>query len=217
MRKAGYVLIGGGIAAITAAVFGVRKSMQTTTAIENAVQGKDSEGVPVIPGPVGYPKINVRLTGYWPFQSGLSATEKKMEGGLNDRKGKPLHTLEQHLADPIRHPYVSVAGDDSAWPYGQRVIISAWPKAIFRVVDTGGHFRGTGKLYRVFGNEPLDVCVASSKTVVPKKDVTAQIVPGDNFAKGMAVATNKFQGQTVLGHDGLGQMCSNLGVSYDTE
>jgi hypothetical protein len=65
-----------------------------------------------------------------------------------------------------------------------------------RVVDTGSHFRGAGKIYRVAGAEPIDVCVASSKSEVPKL-VDAQIVAGDSFDPKKMIATSGIKGQTV--------------------
>lgn len=155
-------------------------------------------------------QFQARITGYWPYAA-KSATEIKMEGGHNDRKGKPIHTLEQHRADPVAHPYVSVSGDDEIFPYGQRISIDEWPDAIFRVVDTGGHFRGTAKVYRVMGHEPLDVAVDSPATkVIPL--AMATIYKGDHFDKpGKEVATGKFKDQTVtVGLDCLGavEVCS---------
>jgi hypothetical protein len=141
-------------------------------------------------------QFHARLTGYWPFQRGLSAAERKMEGGATDRKGGPLYTLEQYLAGQA--PYVSVSGDDSIFPYGQRLAIDVWPGVPFRVTDTGGHFRGAGKVYRVMGYEPLDICVDSDQTKVPKL-ATATIASGDHFDKaGKAVAASGFRDQTVL-------------------
>lgn len=141
--------------------------------------------------------FQARLTGYWPFAAKTDA-ERRMEGGIHDRKGKPLHTLEQHLADRMAHPYVSVSGDDAIFPYGQRIEIDAWPGAVFRVVDTGGHFRGASKVYRVSGLEPLDVCVDSKATVVPKTAATVRIIKGDHFDRpGREVAAEKFKGQIV--------------------
>lgn len=141
--------------------------------------------------------FDVKLTGYWPFSA--RPDEVKMEGGTKDRRGNPLHTLEMHQRDPVAHPFVSVAGDYEIFPYGQRLEISVWPGLVFRVVDTGGHFHGAGKLYRVVGHEPLDICVDSSKTVVPHSGVTARIVAGDNFEGGKAVATSRMRDQTVAG------------------
>ena len=189
--KAGsFLLIGGGLVTVGAIWYGVRKSSATVEAIQEAVK---KGGV-----------FQSRLTGYWPYVEGLTAKERLMEGGKTDRKGQPLHTLEMHLADPVKHPYVSVAGDYEIFPYGQRILIDAWPNAVFRVVDTGGHFHGAGKLIRVLGHEPLDVAVDSSKTVVPKL-ASVTIVPGDNFEHGAAVATGKFKGQTVTAGLGLGR------------
>lgn len=146
--------------------------------------------------------FQVRLTGYWPFEAKTEA-ERRMEGGHHDRKGKPLHTLEQHQKDLTAHPFVSVSGDDAIFPYGQRIEISAWPGVVFRVVDTGGHFRGTNKIVRVAGREPLDICVDSKATRVPK-EATAQIVRGDHFDRpGAEVAVSKFRGQAVTVGDDL--------------
>jgi len=144
-------------------------------------------------------QLNVRLTGYWPFAA-KTDTEKRMEGGKRDRKQKPLYTLEQHLADPQKYPYVSVAGDDAVWPYGQRITFAEWPNAVFRVVDTGRNFRGSTKVYRVLGHEPLDICVTDSKTKLPKT-TSARIVVGDNFVGGRAVATAGIRDQVVAGVD----------------
>jgi hypothetical protein len=137
--------------------------------------------------------FEARLTGYWPFAA--TPSEIQMEGGVNDRKGKPLHTLEDVQAG--KAPYVSVSGDDAIFPYGQRLQLDVWPGVVFRVVDTGSHFRGATKIYRVAGREPLDICVATKDSVVPKlAEVT--IVKGDHFDKpGKEIATTKFQGQTV--------------------
>ena len=87
----------------------------------------------------------VRCTGYWPFTA--RPDEQRMEGGTKDRKGYPLHTLEDFQAG--RSDFVSVSGDYTIFPYGQRLEIAEWPGVIFRVVDTGGHFYGPGKVYRL--------------------------------------------------------------------
>ena len=105
--------------------------------------------------------FRVRLTGYWPFAA--RPDEQRMEGGVVDRKGHPLHTLEDYQAG--RADFVSVSGDYTIFPYGQRIVLAEWPDVIFRVVDTGSHFHGPGKVYREPGREPLDICVASSKTL----------------------------------------------------
>lgn len=121
-------------------------------------------------------QILARLTGYWPYQAGLSDAQRLMEGGHTDKDSHPLYTLEMYQRGEA--PYVSVAGDDSIWPYGQRIEIDAWPGVVFRVVDTGGNFRGANKQYREAGREPLDICVDSSSSRVPKR-ATVTIVEGD--------------------------------------
>lgn len=91
-----------------------------------------------------------RGTGYYPANN-------SMEGGFLDCKGAKLRTLQQFLAG--RAEYVSVAMDSKAFAYGQRLRIKEleqkYGKAIvFRVVDTGGAFRGRGRAR-------IDVCVAN--------------------------------------------------------
>jgi hypothetical protein len=167
-----WAIIGTGIAAagtaVLAGVYFWRKG-QTVDAIQKAVAGESGQ------------TVKLRLTGYWPFAA-KSAKEKLMEGGLKDRLGKPLHTLEMHQSNPTEHPYVSCSGDHTIWPYGQRLIIpELGANLVYRIVDTGSHFFGAGKVVRVSGYEPLDVCVASSETKVPKL-VQAYVVPGDHFA-----------------------------------
>lgn len=91
-----------------------------------------------------------RGTGYYPSSS-------QLEGGFKDRIGKPLKTLQQFLKGDAA--YVSVAMDSSAFKYGTRLRIkeleAKYGRAIvFRVVDTGGAFRGRGRAR-------IDVCVAN--------------------------------------------------------
>lgn len=174
------LVLGGAAAAGGAYLFASRKSEQVKEATMAAIASGGT--------------FQARLTGYWPFTA--KDSERKMEGGVNDRKGKPLHTLEDAQAG--RAPYVSVSGDDAIFPYGQRLAISTWPGVVFRVVDTGAHFRGSNKVYRVSGLEPLDICVDSSQTHVPKTAATVTIAKGDHFDKpGKEIATSKFQGQEV--------------------
>jgi hypothetical protein len=198
-RSALWLLIGGGVTAVGAALFAVKKSSDTENAVRAAVNTPPS--APALPGAParGLPTLAVHTTGYWPYQEGLSPTERKMEGGTNDRKRRPIYTLEMFQAG--KAPYVSVAGDYTLWPDGQRISISAWPGVIFRVVDTGGHFFGLQKRYRVVGEEPLDIAVQSSKTFVPKKNVTASIHVGDTFGskKGPTqIVAEKFKDQNVV-------------------
>lgn len=91
-----------------------------------------------------------RGTGYYPANN-------SMEGGFLDRKGAKLRTLQQFLAG--RADYVSVAMDSKAFAYGQRLRIkeleAKYGKTIiFRVVDTGGAFRGKGRTR-------IDICTAN--------------------------------------------------------
>jgi 3D (Asp-Asp-Asp) domain-containing protein len=93
-----------------------------------------------------------RGTGYYPSSSAL-------EGGFNDRVGKKLRTLQQFLAGTA--DYASVAMDSNAFKYGTRLRIkeldAKYGRAIvFRVVDTGGAFRGKGRTR-------IDICTANER------------------------------------------------------
>jgi hypothetical protein len=191
-------LIVGGVASLAAGAVALFRSKATTDTVKNAVAGKDKEGVPVQPPGTGV-TVPVRVTGYWPFTA--RPDEVKMEGGTNDRKGNPLHTLEDFQTG--KAPFVSVSGDYTIWPYGQRISLAEWPGVLFRVVDTGSHFHGANKVFRIAGREPLDVCVASSKTkVVPQTDAT--IYPGDHFEKSTSqVALERIGKPTVAVGDDL--------------
>lgn len=203
------LLIGGGLAAAGVAIFWIsrKKSTETTDVLKAALTLPPSTGGPT--NMDNLPKVKIHATGYWPYHAaaGTDAKAKKMEGGTKDRRGRPIHTLEQHLRDPVAHPYVSVAGDFEIWPDGQRISLSPWPNAIFRVVDTGGNFYGAKKVYRVVGEEPLDIAVDGPQTRVPKKDVVATIYPGDNWGgaglrpkaaeKGALVSLDRFKDQKV--------------------
>lgn len=94
-------------------------------------------------------------TGYYPSSS-------TMEGGFVDRKGAKLRTLQQYLAGKAE--YVSVAMDTKAFGYGQHLRIqeleAKYGRTIdFRVVDTGGAFKGKGRTR-------IDVCTGSAKDSV---------------------------------------------------
>ncbi len=111
-------------------------------------------------------------TGYYPSGSAL-------EGGFVDRKGVKLHTLQQFLAGQAA--YVSVAMDSSAFPYGQHLRIqeleAKYGRAIdFRVVDTGGAFRGRGR-------SRIDICVANhSASVDPSVNRALHIDAVNSFS-----------------------------------
>jgi len=170
-------LIVGGLSTAIASVAALFIAKKSATATKNAVTGA-SPSAP--PGSAN--TITLHLTGYWPFQAGMTATERKMEGAPVDRKGKPLYTAEAFLAGKADH--VSLSGDPDIFPYGQKINIPWGNKMLVgRVTDTGGHFHGLGKVFRVAGAEPIDVCVESSKTVIPKKTVDAAVIVGDHLDK----------------------------------
>jgi len=168
-RKAAIVVAASGAAALIGGVVAIFMGRKTTEALKNAVDAPSGSTT----------TVPVRVTGYWPFTA--RPDEVKMEGGVKDRKGNPLHTLEDFQAG--KAPFVSVSGDYTIFPYGQRISLAEWPGVVFRIVDTGSHFHGAKKVYRIAGREPLDVCVESSSTkVVPQTDAT--IYAGDHFEKG---------------------------------
>lgn len=214
-------LLTGGVAAALTVWWANEKTKEHVAEVKDAV-GR----APAYAGKGGV--VNVRLTGYYPLTKDMTPAQIRMEGGpqgaaawdedYNKKDGKKrsfriaravdpatgkrvvLRTLEDHLADPVKFPYVGLSGDDGIWPWGQRVILSPWPTAVFRFVDVGSHFRGAGKIYRVAGREPVDVRVNSAATVVPKSGTTATIVPGDNWEKSQVdIDVSKFKDQTVVG------------------
>jgi 3D (Asp-Asp-Asp) domain-containing protein len=89
-------------------------------------------------------------SGYFPDKSAL-------EGGFKDRRGINLNTLQDYLAK--KADYVSVAMDPQlAIPYGTVVKITEieadrGQTIEFRVVDTGGAFKGKGFTR-------IDICTA---------------------------------------------------------
>ncbi len=102
--------------------------------------------------------MDARLTEYHPD---APPDKQKLEGGPNDRKRHPVITVQEHLSDKTKFPYVSVAGDlilnAERVKYGTRIYFSSYPDIVFRLVDTGGHFFGTGKKIREPGFEPFDI------------------------------------------------------------
>lgn len=160
-----------------------------------------------------------KSTGYYPSGSAL-------EGGFVDRKGVKLRTLQQFLAGEAA--YVSVAMDSSAFPYGQHLRIqeleAKYGRAIdFRVVDTGGAFRGRGR-------SRIDICVGNrSASVDPSVNRTLHIdavnsfslspaphptpapaspspsPPADDATPGPACSSD---GQCNPGNDGSGTICT---------
>ena len=83
-----------------------------------------------------------------------------LEGGFKDRRGIKLKTLQDYLAD--KADYVSVAMDPKlVLPYGTVVKIpeieaDRGRTIEFRVVDTGGAFKGKGY-------SRIDICTANRR------------------------------------------------------
>lgn len=81
-------------------------------------------------------------TGYHPVEEDDPGF--KMEGGKVDRLGNPIFTLDQWRANPGSVPYVTVAMDASALPYGTELRSPDFPDVPFKVADTGSAFKGKG-------------------------------------------------------------------------
>lgn len=162
-----YVAAGGILGGVAAMIGVFLSARKTEKAVEGAVAG------------TGTPEVKVRLTHYYPFAA-VTEAEKKMEGGTKDRKSRPLRTVEDFLSG--RSDYVSLAGDHTLWPDGQKLLVPWGDKTLVgRVVDTGGNFYGSKKVIRAQGYEPIDVCVFDRGNKPPKNLVTARVVPGDHF------------------------------------
>jgi hypothetical protein len=185
MKKAPLII--GGVCALGGGVAALILVKKHEAKIKDAIQGV---APPAAPGQTN--TVSLRLTHYWPFKQGMTAAQQLMEGGVHDALSKPLHTVEDFFAG--KADYVSLSGDlqghkGTIWPVGQKLIIPWGDKTITgRVVDTGDHFHGAGKVFRVLGSEPIDVCVYSSDNAPPKSVVDAQVVVGDTFDKAGAVA-----------------------------
>lgn len=96
-----------------------------------------------------------RGTAYYPHDS-------KLQGGFLDRRGKKLVTLQDFLDGKSK--YAAVAMDKTVLPYGTNICIphlnEKYDTAIaFRVVDTGGAFRGKR-------TTRMDICTRSKKHTV---------------------------------------------------
>lgn len=146
---------------------------QTTSA-------SDDKRPPILPDSEWIPAI---LTEYHPD---APPEYVKMEGGPNDRKEMPIITVQQHRSDPTRYPFVSVASDTrlrgANVPYGTRLYLGIYPDDIFRIVDTGGRFRGEKKRYRKPGHEPFDIATSwGSKLGFSLKTTVYRIDRSDNL------------------------------------
>jgi 3D (Asp-Asp-Asp) domain-containing protein len=118
------------------------------------VNTQPASGGQPLPGTDGKPGYKAKATSYYPAND-------PVEGGYNDMRGKPLHTLQDFLDG--KAPYVSVAMDNkNSFPYGTKLRIPELEKKYgkqieFRVVDTGGDFYGKGK-------SRIDICSRSQST-----------------------------------------------------
>lgn len=157
-------------------------------------------------------------TGYYPANTSL-------EGGTKDRRGKALKTLQQFLAGNA--DYVSVAMDSSAFPYGQRLQIkeleSKYGRAIpFRVVDTGGAFKGRGR-------SRIDICTSGNSAsldptingtlhinVMSETNTKPSTSSGSSSSSSPSAPTSSAKGQACNSHgdcnpgnEGSGKICVN--------
>ena len=116
---------------------------------------------------------------YYSGGFGITAAQKKLEGGATNRFGKPLNYLEDYLAG--KAPYVSVAMDIplSKAPYGSYTLTN--PKFLdkrgnpikFKVDDTGGAFFNRGI-------EKIDIAIKSLAIANGK----TPIIDGIHFPSG---------------------------------
>lgn len=116
-----------------------------------------------------------------------------MEGGALDRMKKPLITVQQHMKDKSRFPYVSVSADlqlrGEPVPYGTRIYLGSYPDLIFRLVDTGARFRGSTKKIRKPGYEPFDIATDyGSNAGFAGKETVYRIDRSDTLQKRQNVA-----------------------------
>lgn len=183
-RKQGMWLAGGGLVALYLwQKYQIDQVISTGQGSENEVP-LGVEGADAAMGNTA--TIKVRLTTYYP------TVNNSIEGGPTDKIGRPLNTIDQFRAGQAE--YAALSGDDAAFPYGQRVSIDAFPDVVFRVVDTGGSFssrnwayqlkKPLGKLYRLAGYEPIDVCSDYPEAAAAGHPTTANmtIYAGDDFA-----------------------------------
>ncbi|NBP04286.1 MAG: hypothetical protein EBU90_30200, partial [Proteobacteria bacterium] len=95
----------------------------------------------------GTPKTFVTNNTWYCPGGGSSVTERALEGGVQDRRGRPAYTYEDAMAGIA--PYVTVAMDTTVLPYGTLLHNENFKRSDgtllpFRVTDTGGAFAGKG-------------------------------------------------------------------------
>lgn len=121
-------------------------------------------------------QFNTFITWYSPGKGDIN-----MEGGVLDRKGAPVYTLEQYLAG--KTPYVTVAMDSRSFPYGTTLTNNLFRDTKgnlipFRVTDTGSAFIGAG-------TSKMDIAT----------DSLQRALTGPNFNSSFQVADN----QNIIG------------------
>lgn len=82
-------------------------------------------------------RSTVALSSYTPGKG-----DPKMEGGPLDRHGNPAYTMEQFKEG--KAPYVTVAMDPKSPWQGKELRSPKFPGISFKVMDTGGAFKGNG-------------------------------------------------------------------------
>jgi hypothetical protein len=138
-------------------------------------------------------KQAMRLTANGEVQSLLNITRMHH---LICEQWKVAQTIERgirsllcsnHIADKSKYPYVSVSGDlelrGFTVPYGTRIYFGAYPDYVFRLVDTGGRFRGDKKKIRKPGYEPFDIATEyGSKLGFSGKETVYRIDRSDTLS-----------------------------------
>lgn len=152
--------------------------------------GNEVERPPILPDSEWIPAI---LTEYHPD---APPEHVKTEGGPNDRLGNSIITVQQHMEDKSRYPFVSVASDTrlrgAIVPYGSRLYLGMYPDLVFRIVDTGGRFKGEKKRYRKAKHEPFDIATAwGSKLGFSLKSTVYRIDRADNLTSSINGRTRK--------------------------
>jgi len=107
--------------------------------------------------PDSTPTFAAMATGYFP-RGYKSRAEAELEGGPTDRCDHPLYSVDDYATGSST--YVSVAMDPKVFPYRQPLHIPELDRLfgmeniLFRVVDDGNDFIGTG-------TSRVDICCGS--------------------------------------------------------
>lgn len=133
-----------GLVAATAALLAIQRGRPRAP---SAVRASGEEEWAEKAGPIEVYPLMATLSAYWHVGPEASAAERRMEGGDVDTRDRRLYSLQEYLSGNA--PYVSVAADPSAFPYGTELRIHELEerygrRIVFRVVDTGDAFKGKG-------------------------------------------------------------------------